>query len=367
MTTETTPRGTPRTPARTTARTTARATPVGPAAGPPRGVGLIEQLRGLGRERPSIDPDLAARLRARLEEAARPAVGLPLGITVSVTKRHLQRVLACERHLVATLGEARHVTIDMIGGQLLDYLFAQVATGEPLGSDPVGDALEAAGVSGDEQLVEEFRSLSEDDRAELRYSVAALAGQLAERWPPLPRNALPRLQEPLRIPLAGGRVVLSGRVDLALGHPGVERAGSTLVDIKSGARRHEDMADAAWYGLLETLRSRAAPFQTGNYYLRDGGLVLDVVTTETLTRQADRVAEGVRRMVALAGGAEPGTRPSDLCPWCPALRSCPTGRRHVSVQGLETPWGEPGDIDADTGEPDDEESEAHGGGDDLDG
>jgi len=314
--------------------------------GPAQGPSLLEQLRGLGRERPRIDADLAPQLRARLEDAARPAAGLPLGITVSVTKRHLQRVLACERHLVASLREARHVTIDMIGGQLLDYLFAQVVMGEPLGSDPVGDALDAAGVSGDEQLLEEFRSLSNDDRAELRYSVEGLAVRLAERWPALPRSALLRLQEPLRIPLAGGRVVLSGRVDLALGHPGVERAGSTLVDVKSGARRHEDLADAAWYGLLETLRSRAAPFQSGNYYLRDGSLVLDVVTTETLTRQAARVAEGVRRMVALAGGAEPGTRPSDLCPWCPALRSCPTGRRHVTVQGLETPWVAPVDRDA---------------------
>lgn len=316
------------------------AVPQPPPPDSPAGPALLEQLRGSGKSRPLDDPRLARRLSRLLEEASGQLPDLPADVTIRVTKRHVQRVLACEQHLVASLQEARRATLDMVSGQLLDHLFSLVIARrsideDPIGQDPLGAALSAARISSDHGLLSDWESLAVDDQTELRYTVESLASELIRRWPILPSNALVRLQETLRIPLTGGRVVLTGRVDLVLGHPGPRRAGCTLIDLKAGTRRYEDREDAAWYALLETLRHEMMPFQTGNYYLRDGGLTLDVVTSEMLERQAGRVAEAVRRMADLGQGRAPIPTPSDLCPWCPALPGCDTGRKYARARDLE--------------------------------
>src|SRR3989442_739008 len=88
-----------------------------------------------------------------------------------------------------------------------------------------------------------------DAPGRVRATVSISANELNARWPALPANAHFRLQEPLRAELAAGRVVLAGRVDLALGGPTPDRAGSTLIDIKSGKRHYDDVADAGWYAV----------------------------------------------------------------------------------------------------------------------
>jgi hypothetical protein len=128
--------------------------------------------------------------------------------------------------------------------------------------------------------------------------------------------------------------VLSGRVDLVVGRPSADRAGTTLIDFKGGKRRYDDIHDAGWYALLETIR-HAQPFQSGNYYLRDGGLELRVVDREWLEREVARVADGVGRLVRLAAGATARTTPTGLCPWCPAFESCEPGRRHAAESGMD--------------------------------
>lgn len=323
--------------------------------GPLAGDQLLAALRGAQRSRPPVVPSLGPRLRARLEEAAAPAAdGLPSGVTVSVTKGHLGRVLACEAHLVASLAATEVASAPMVRGRLLDQLFSLVVLGIPLSEDPVVDALAAAAAAGDD-LGEQWDTLGAEERQETQQVVRAQAADLAERWPLLPPSALVRLQEPLRVELAAGQVVLSGRADVVLGLPGAHQVGTTLVDIKSGTPRYQDVHDAWWYALLETLRHQVAPFQTGNYYLGDGGLSLEVVTAEGLERQADRVADGLTRMIALAAGRRPATTPSNLCPRCPALPTCPPGRAFVQERrppgGQGTSWTAPDD----DGEPDDDE------------
>lgn len=302
----------------------------------PAGDTLLARLRGVGLERPLIDRDVERRIRSDLETVAAPAGDLPPGVTVRLTKNRLRQVLLCERHLVASLETDRDAaSLELVRGRILDRVFIQVAVGYPIGADPVGEVLGAAAVAGEPELLDAWEALPVDEQTEVHETVSDWATALATRWPALPEPSLIRFQEPLRVELAAGRVVLSGRVDLALGRPGADRAGTTLLDIKSGKRHYDHALDVGWYAVLETLRHHAAPFQTGSYYLRDGGLDLDVIDSDRLGHAAGRIAEGVGRLVRLAAGATAMVTPNGLCPWCPVLGSCEPGSRHAAESGLD--------------------------------
>ncbi len=289
---------------------------------------LLAQLRARGRPRPDIDEALVAWLRRVLEEAAEGAATLPFGRTLYLSKAAVRDLLSCEQRFVAGHGKQREATAEMVTGRMLDRVFAQVVMGVPVGSDPVAEALQAAEADGASDLAAEWEALGPDGQDHVRYWLPVLSAELLSCWPPLPPSAHPRLEERLVVELAGGRVVLSGRVDLALGRPSGDKVGTTLVDVKSGAIRPEDREDARFYALLETLRQGAQALQTGNFYVRQGALVLEAVTDDLLLAQAEAVGEAVRRAVALGGGRRPAATPSEACRWCPALDACGPGRRH---------------------------------------
>lgn len=300
---------------------------------------LLDALRGVGLERPATDTRQSQLIRSALEAEVAPGVArLPEGVTVRATKGRLRQVLLCERHLVASSGRpATPPSPEVVAGRLMDHLFGLIVTGYTPSEDPLADAFGAAAAAGDTALDADWGQLGGEEAAEARVIVERCSASLVARWPVLPASALVRLQEPLRVDLAGGRVVLSGRVDLALGRPGPAAAGSTLVDIKCGRQRYDDRADAGWYAVLETLRHQAAPFQVGSYYLSDGALQLDVVGSELLERAAQRIGDGLRSLVGLAGGSVAATSPNPLCPWCPAIGHCEPGQRHGSERGGRAP------------------------------
>ncbi|MHB8465982.1 MAG: hypothetical protein ACYDD7_14270, partial [Acidimicrobiales bacterium] len=122
---------------------------------------------------------------------------------------------------------------------------------------------------------------------------------------------------------------------LALGRPSAARAGTTRGDVKSGRRRYDDALDADWYAVLETMRHGAPPFQSGSYYLRDGGLDVAVYDPERVERAVTRVADGVARLVRLAAGEVPSVTPNGLCQWCPAFAGCEPGRAHAAEGGYD--------------------------------
>ncbi len=289
---------------------------------------MLETLRGVGIVRPAIDGAVALRVRAELEATVGPSF-VP-SETLTVTKARLRQVLVCERHLVALLRAPDPRTPELVAGRLLDHLFGLVAVGQPLGADLVADALGAAAAAG--EGTDAWEALTFEEQADAAGIVERSRPALAA-WPLLPGSAVMRLQDPLLAELAGGRVVLSGRADLVLGQPGPTVVGTTLVDVKSGKRRHSDAVDAGWYAVLETLRHGAPPFQVGSYYLRDGELSLVLVTPELISQATARIAQGLRRLVVLAQGAVPTATPNPLCPWCPAISTCEPGRRLSDARG----------------------------------
>jgi hypothetical protein len=149
----------------------------------------------------------------------------------------------------------------------------------------------------------------------------------------LPASWLARTQERLTVPLAGGRVVLGGVVDLALGGPAGRTANICLVEVKSGARRLEHRADLHFYALLETLRTGAPPFRVATYYTATGELDVEPVVEAVMHGALHRVVDGTGRMCRLAAGDDPGRTPNPLCAWCVGLTGCYPGRRRVGTDG----------------------------------
>ncbi|HZU80130.1 MAG TPA: hypothetical protein VE991_09470, partial [Acidimicrobiales bacterium] len=229
----------------------------------PVGAVLLARLRGEGSERPSVDPGLAGGLRDWLEDALADDVAAlgPDAPAVRVTKESLHQVLTCEAHHLARRDAPRVVTAELARGALVDALFRQwMATGRI--EHPLSDALAALVAGGDGADVEGFvAALPVSDRRALADEVALHAEHVMSSWPRLPPGFMARTQERLLLPIAGGRIVLSGVLDLALGAPSTGRASVCIVEVKSGRRRVEHRGDLHLYALMETLRSGAPPFR----------------------------------------------------------------------------------------------------------
>jgi hypothetical protein len=304
----------------------------------PDPAGLLGQLRGAGLGRPELSPGTAAGLHGQLAaELGQLAGGLPAGTSISVTKYRISRLRVCER-FATTTGQGSVVTPELVLGLLADRVFAQVLAGYPLGPDPLQTALRAAQADQDQELLRQWEQLDGTGRATVSDQVGRQSRALQAGWPALPAGALPRLQDQVQIPFAGGRVVLNGRMDLVLGDP-AGPTGVCLLDVKSGRRRSDDAGDAGWYALLETLRSGVPPARTGSLYLSGCVLDLDTVTGPLLQQAADRVVRAVAVLVRLALGEQPRTNPGPMCRWCPALPGCEPGRDNGYTRAPAGPDG----------------------------
>jgi hypothetical protein len=249
---------------------------------------------------------------------------------VRVTKETLTGVLLCEAHLVARRIAPRTVTVELVRGTLVDALFRQWVTTGRL-EEPWADAVGAVRVDGDSDIVEFLDGLAADQRQELAEEVALHAAGIVSRWPVPSPAWLPRTQERLVVPLAGGRVVMSGVVDLAFGGPAGERASVCVVEIKSGRRRIDHRADLHFYALLETLRSGAPPFRIATYYTRTGELDVEPVSDDVLVGALQRVLAGTLRLCRMAGGTEPARTANALCAWCSDLPQCEPGQQRAGT------------------------------------
>ena len=305
---------------------------------PPEGDDLLGRLRGEGTDRPGVDPGLAGGLRDWLEDGLAEAAGADPGGggggeggVVRVTKESLTGVLLCEAHLVARRAAPRAVSVELARGSLVDALFRQWVTTGRLG-DPWSDALDAVAVGGDGDGIAAFvEALAPDARRSLAEEIAEHAAGIVARWPVPSPAWLARTQERVVVPLGGGRVVLSGVVDLAFGGPAGDRASVCVVEIKSGRRRLDHRGDLHFYALLETLRSGAPPFRIATYYTRTGELDVEPVTDDVLVGALQRVLAGTVRLCRLAAGAEPARSPNALCAWCSDLPVCEPGQARAGT------------------------------------
>jgi hypothetical protein len=181
--------------------------------------------------------------------------------------------------------------------------------------------------------------LIDDERGPGAWLRRAGAGELAETYiaatdavtkfedsfPPLDARWRPRVESRLKVHLGGGRVELSGKVDLALGQASGHQARTIVIDLKTGRPALGHPADLRWYALLETLRVGVSPFRVASFYLDSGEWRHEDVDEGVLWSTVRRVADGVARLLELrVAGRPPTESPGPSCHWCGDRARCPS-------------------------------------------
>jgi hypothetical protein len=246
---------------------------------------ILTLLRSGSGDRPRFDPDLAGGLRAWLEDAASLVVAArgedapPL-------------VLGTDR-----LGgggpdaPARAGGPDAVLATLVHVAFRQIVTTGSV-DDPLGDALSALSIDPwRRELVEHLRGLSELSRAALRRTLKTHVDRLLELTPRFAPGWLPRTDDRVAIPLAGGRVVLRGTFDLLVGVPEPGTASLCAIGVTAGGPLQSAQRAMRVLALLETLRNGMPPFRLALLESAGGHYGVEDVTEEHLRSTTALVAQ----------------------------------------------------------------------------
>ena len=288
----------------------------------------LDQL--IGTERPLFPVDLPQRLRDRIEEAAR---GLELHEVLWIGKERLNDLDKCEGMLWSKLsGEAppfAHNRATAVG--VVQHRAIEVVVGARDALDPHEAALLAATRTADkeERFAEYWRELSRPEQDDLLMEVARRTALFEGSFPPLRelrRDLTPLAEFGMKAELLGGSLVISGKVDLALGRPDQTqpmRAQRLLIDLKTGGAYPEHVEDNRAYALLHTLRFGVPPYRVASFFLEGGTWQTEDIHEELLFHAADRVIATARAGASLRAGREPALTPGRWCGWCPRADVCP--------------------------------------------
>jgi PD-(D/E)XK nuclease superfamily len=188
----------------------------------------------------------------------------------------------------------------------------------------------------DRSFAAHWASLDELDRFALVTEGTRRAEGFRASFPPLgPGGAAAPLPElKLRVELAGGAAVLSGKIDLLLMRqdPSGSRTPIRLaLDLKTGTPRSEHAEDMRFYALLMALRYGVPPFRVATFFLESGEWQAEDVTGETLGHAVDRVLAAATTALELRAGREPSLTSGPWCGWCPRRESCPAAGALLSA------------------------------------
>lgn len=306
---------------------------------------VLDHLGAARAERPTFDDELRHQVRAELE--ARLADYLDrldeADLPVVVSKHRLGLLDGCEARYLAEESQPFAWTVATARGAVAHKAIELSVhwRRELLPLELVDEAL-ARLEEGDGTFAHWLQGCSEAERAELRAEANDRTAKFLECWPRLKPAWRPVTESRLRVELCDQRLVLQGKVDLALGAADGTTAGKVLVDLKTGSTQPAHLHDLRFYALIETLRLGVPPRRIATYYLDQGRFLPEDVTEALLRAAAVRLVAGVERIVELA--VEPSTarlRPGPACRWCPALDGCATGRAHLAE--LDDEPYEPGD------------------------
>jgi hypothetical protein len=182
---------------------------------------------------------------------------------------------------------------------LVRALFRQVViTGQV--EDPLGDALDALRVDpGRSDMARHIDALSKESRAALAASLRIHLENLMNLTPRFAAAWLPRTHDRVAIPLAGGRVVLTGVFDLLVGAPVAGRATLCALGLTTGGRWAQARTALHYLALLETLRSGTPPFRLALLHSAAGRYGVEDVLEEHLRTIVSHV---VVQLSTLGGG-----------------------------------------------------------------
>lgn len=283
----------------------------------------LTMLRGDG-PRPTFDPALRVELRARLEDGFGDLAAL-LDRPFWAGKTPLGRVFACEAHEVAEQNVAFEWNLANARGTVA-HRAIELSVHLPGGVPPlhlVDTAVHRLADDPDSSIGAFLGGLDEADLAELRSDVNNLVSDFLDQWPPLKTAWRPTTEARLKAELCKGKVVLSGKADLALGAPVGNEAGRVFVELKSGTVRAQHLDDLRLYALLETLRIGVPPRRLVVHSLDSGTLLVTDVNLDVLEAAVHRTIDGVRKLLELRLGLRsPLVTANPACRWCSVRASC---------------------------------------------
>jgi hypothetical protein len=249
------------------------------------GAEVLALLRGDSATRPRFDPGLAGGLRAWLEDAAYDVV--------AARGEYAPPLFLGPRQLLGSHDEQRDekgaATDRPDLSRLVHTLLRQlVHTGEI--HDPLADALDALRASGDEADVCRVESLAPAARTALAETLALHTRNLGALVPRFAPGWMPRTNDRVAIPLAGGRIVLHGMFDLVVGLPQPGTASLCALGLSTGGPWAVARRSLHYLSLLETLRSGTPPFRLALLESASGRYGVEDVREEHLRAIASHIA-----------------------------------------------------------------------------
>ncbi len=280
---------------------------------------------------PDTEPDAdggATHLRAVLDRAAGEASvvgGWSDDDPLRLSKGMVTWLLRCPRRALA--GSEVGATDDLVAGLAVDAA-AKLATLVPQRPPTVDAALAYLDATGDTTAADHLADRGDRAAAPLLADIGARIDRLADVWPVIDPGWWPRVEEPVRARLAGGAVMVGGRLDLLLGGPPTDRP-AVVVEVKGGRWYDGMRADGHLYALLVALRDGRPPAAVVTV-VADGTTQVEPVRPAVLATAADRVEQAMQVAAAVAAGEPPAALPGPHCAHCPVRPDCTAGLAWVS-------------------------------------
>lgn len=301
----------------------------------------VIDLLGRSDERPQLPDGLADELRAELEDALKPFIAvLPDGRSYetrfNLNKRGLSDVLSCEKYFVDGMGPFEWNTANARGTIVHKAVEVSVNLRHPTPpADLIDEAIERLANETTKTISDFLTTLDEFGRAELVGVCTAQFTRFTENFPPIKRAWVPQVESTIALSLAGGRVRVSGKLDIALGRP----PDKVIIDLKTGGRDLSHTDDLRLYALIDLLSIGAAPRKVASYYLEDSVIDQEDVTEAALRATTRRLRDGLVRAIELKiNGSEPVLRPGGKCRWCLHNTECQAGLQYLAEVAEREGW-----------------------------
>lgn len=280
--------------------------------------------------RPTFPRDLASRLSMLLERLVGPSLSaLPEGSRIVLSKSGLTNLHArCEGlYLANALGEgAFEFSLPLAIGKLVHKAIEADVVGERLAEGELVQTALRRLQSSEVEFDLFVAGLDVIERSELVGEAIRQVVLFRGTLPPLQKSWAPVPELRVKHELLGGRLLLTGTVDLCLGRSRDEspmEGRRLFIELKTGIERPEFVDDLRFYALVATLRFGVPPFRVATLMLEDGTYRPEDVTEDLLEAAARRVAAAASGHVSLLAGKEPVLRPGPWCGWCPRRDICP--------------------------------------------
>jgi hypothetical protein len=254
------------------------------ASGRSSSADLLAALRRRHQAQPRFDPCLAGGLRAWLEDAA-------FGVAAARGEDTSPLFVGPRRVLGPPEGAPREaLSTERVLSRLVRALFRQLVTVGTVG-DPLTDALDALRADGGaDGVVGTVESLANGPRAVLAEALGRHAAHLRDLVPRFAPSWMPRTDDRLAIPLAGGRVVLGGAIDLLIRPGRPHEASLCAIGLATEGPWEAERRSLHYLVLLETLRSGTPPFRVALVESATGRWGLEDVREEHVRAVAAHVA-----------------------------------------------------------------------------